>query len=774
MRIISDTFSEIAYYLLIYFIKSKVRFLCLSFLSRPSAVLRLSALSKSCWFSMSGPGVATAPQQSLRSILCLLIICNAEVNHKRTIISSINTPYSALKALVMLSRASVQVLRRGALLSHNFGQAKLCRPAVVAACRFNGTVTATTSASVTDINIEPVVATTSAPEIVPQVKVDVAAQKKKKLNKKATKKTSKPFTPSKPFMKVSLAPQETEDEMNTLAGYASRCIRKKQVQQKDLDRLTEGMRSDKVKLGTLLKVAQCMRFLQPADVASANPVVNLIAYTVREVCNHNKIILPLRTLCELLMSLKHLHSNDRKEVGQLLTLLAEQLAVSADTANLEGFHLCGALYGLRRMSSDSPEVCSVLAAISPHIEKCSKPFDAQAVANALYGLQGMNSDVLEVQTILSALTPQVIKCTDLFGSQAVGNALYGLRQMNSHSPQVRAMLSALTPHVASCFGPLDGQAVGISLYGLQRMSSDHPEVRALLAALCPHIVACKKRLDAQAVGNALYGLQGMSSDVEEVQTVLMALAPLFAACREGLMAQEVGNALFGLQRMSSDEPIVCRLLTILCHRIKTCKEKLTAQHASNALLGLQNMNSDSPEVRKLLAALTPKLAAYHGDMNALAVVRSVHSLRNMSSDALEVCTLLAVLTPKVVECRENLSARSASLALCGLQRMSSESEEVRQLLAFLASKFELAAGDFDVQCVSDSLTGLKSMSSDCIEVRAVLAFLLPLIKSCSEKLSEAERTECIESIKYFDASTSEVGDVVSALALKDAPAISTD
>lgn len=134
-----------------------------------------------------------------------------------------------------------------------------------------------------------------------------------------------------------------------------------------------------------------------------------------------------------------------------------------------------ALYGLKCMSSDVPEVKELVLALAHKLSSSTSEFLAQAVGNALYGCQMMTSDHEEVRQLLHVLAVKVAQCTELLEAQNVGNALYGLRGMNSDHKEVRAVINALTPKIATAREDLNGQALGNSLYGLQSMSSKEPE-----------------------------------------------------------------------------------------------------------------------------------------------------------------------------------------------------------------------------------------------------------------------------------------------------------
>jgi very-short-patch-repair endonuclease len=61
------------------------------------------------------------------------------------------------------------------------------------------------------------------------------------------------------------------------------------------------------------------------------------------------------------------------------------------------------------------------------VSSCSEPLSTQNVGNALYGLQCMSSDVPEVRSLLTSLSAAVSSCSEPLSAQHVSNALYGLQ-----------------------------------------------------------------------------------------------------------------------------------------------------------------------------------------------------------------------------------------------------------------------------------------------------------------------------------------------------------
>jgi hypothetical protein len=486
----------------------------------------------------------------------------------------------------------------------------------------------------------------------------------------------------------------------------------------------------------------------------------------------------------------------KRVAGRFVTLKEELRAREASNA----------LYGLKCMTSELPEVRELIYAIGTKLSATSTEFVAQAVGNALYGLQMMTSEYEEIRYILTVLAVKVSRCSELLEAQNVGNALYGLRNMSSDYREVRTIIAALTPRIATAREDLNGQALGNSLYGLQSMSSKESEVRFLLAVLATKVTRTWEDLKAQEVGNALYGLKRMSTDVPEVRMLISALVPKVAASPEILDAQAIGNSFYGLQNMHSDNPEVLSLLAVMADKVAMSCPELDGQAMGNSLYGLQGMSSDYPEVRAVVSALTTKIQASCLDMNAQELGNALYGLQNMTSEHADVRRLLTALTHKVNSSKHDLTSQEIGNAifglqgmsssawetrmlvrqiaikiqqshsvidplgiancLFGLQRMSSESEDVRLLVQALSIKIEHSWKVLSAQHIANALFGLQGLSSAENEVRFLLKALLPKIAACRDELSAKQLSQAVFGLRGFSSEHAEVLALVAALAEK--------
>lgn len=425
-----------------------------------------------------------------------------------------------------------------------------------------------------------------------------------------------------------------------------------------------------------------------------------------------------------------------------------------------------ALYGLKCMSSDVPEVKDLVSALALKLSNSSSEFLAQAVGNALYGCQMMTSDYEEVRHLLSVLAMKVGQCTEHLEAQNVGNALYGLRGMNSDHKEVRAVIHALTSKIASAREDLNGQALGNSLYGLQSMSSKEPEVRCLLAVLAGKVSRTWEELKAQEVGNALYGLKRMSTDVAEVRNLIGALVPKVANSPEILDAQAIGNSFYGLQNMQSDSSEVLNLLQVMAQKVALSCPELDGQAMGNSLYGLQGMSSDYPEVRAVVKALTTKLQTSGLEMNAQEMGNAIYGLQKMTSEHADVRRLVAALTQKVVASKYELTSQEIGNAMFGLQGMSSAAYETRMLVKQLALKIQQSHTVLDPQGVSNSLFGIQRMSSDSDEVKLLVQALANKTEHSWKALSPQHISNALFGIQCLCSADKEVRNLLKVLEAK--------
>lgn len=446
-----------------------------------------------------------------------------------------------------------------------------------------------------------------------------------------------------------------------------------------------------------------------------------------------------------------------KKIADRFNILKEELR-SREASN--------ALYGMKCLSSEVPEVRELIYAIGNKIAASSSDFVAQAVGNALYGCQMMSSEYEEVRFLLLVLSNKVTQCTELLEAQNVGNALYGMRGMSSDHREVRAIISALAPKIAKAKEELNGQALGNSLYGLQSMSSKEPEVRNLLAILATKAARTWEELKAQEVGNALYGLKRMSTDCPEVRILLAALVPKIASSPDLLDAQAIGNSFYGLQNMKSDNPEVLSLLGVLAEKVAISNPELDGQAMGNSLYGLQGMSSEFPEVRAVITALTQKIHTSCLEMNAQELGNALYGLQNMISYHPEVRRLMVALAHKVSSSRHELTSQEIGNALFGLQGMSSEYTETRLLIIQIADKIHQSHSVLDPQGVSNSLFGLQRLSSESKEVLNLIHALSFKVEQCWKLLGSHHLAHACFGLQGLSSESPEVRFMVKGLVQK--------
>jgi len=353
-----------------------------------------------------------------------------------------------------------------------------------------------------------------------------------------------------------------------------------------------------------------------------------------------------------------------------------------------------ALYGLQKLSSDSLEVRSLVAALSEKVEISTQGLDAQAIGNGLFGLQCMKSNCPEVRALVQAIATKMVALKVEMDSKGIGSALYGLSGMSDDQPQVRALLAALADRIAKSDSLLSGQGIADALYGLRGMTSDGAELRALLTALASRIDSTQGKLDSQEIGNALYGLQGMSSEIPEVRVIVQKLADKLARSSAILRSPQIGRALLGLQRLSASSPEVRALLRQLTRRIaESDRTRMTSSAIADSLFGIQGMAEKVPEVQELLGELAKKIAVTAAELSPEEVGRALFGLQGLSSEASifaesvigidsdEVQFLLSTLWDKIKVVKGQWSLGSLAMGLQGIILLKDPlADSIRQFL----------------------------------------------------------------------------------------------
>ena len=141
-----------------------------------------------------------------------------------------------------------------------------------------------------------------------------------------------------------------------------------------------------------------LRYIGPDRSAEALKLLRLANLKIKEVKMQNPryLGLQMREALEWIGNLKNLNS-DLQEVREHATALAlymQQLSASRNAGTTVAPNaLACAFYGLRYMSSNSPEVCQLVSQLAEVAKQpLSKELSAQNVGNMMYGLSSLSSD----------------------------------------------------------------------------------------------------------------------------------------------------------------------------------------------------------------------------------------------------------------------------------------------------------------------------------------------------------------------------------------------
>ena len=458
------------------------------------------------------------------------------------------------------------------------------------------------------------------------------------------------------------------------------------------------------------------------------------------------------------------HSGKRKIVLPTTFISRITDRLNFITEELRAREASNALYGLKCMSSETPEVRDLLSALTNKLRFTRGEFNAQAIGNILYGCQNLTSDHREVRELIRVVTKKVIECTEPLEAQNVGNALYGLRGMNSDYQEIRELIVALTPKVTSCREELNSQALGNSLYGLHNISSIHPEVQCLLTALANKAANSTEQLKAQEIGNALYGLRRMNSDHAPVQMLLDALVTKISSSRDSLDSQAFGNSFYGMQLMKDDNRSVIALVQVMSEKLKYSSVELDGQAIGNCLYGLQNMSCSNASTRECLLNFTLKIESSTCDLNAQEISNALFGLQHVVMHE-DMNRLVSALNMKLASCKHLLGSQELGNAMLGTMNMSCKWLPVRVLLTTLCDKFKHSDRMLEPQSISNSLFSLRNRSCDYDIVRSLCGMLSHKIDNSWKIMTAAQVRTSLYSLNSL-TSAPEVLSLIRSLITK--------
>jgi hypothetical protein len=117
------------------------------------------------------------------------------------------------------------------------------------------------------------------------------------------------------------------------------------------------------------------------------------------------------------------------EVRALLSTLGEKIGMMRET-ELDPKIIANALYGLRRMTGQSPECRQVVGVLLSKMRTggSAKSYTSLELGRALNGLQSLSADSCpDVKLLLGKLAEEVAKSPDVLLARDVGLALAGLK-----------------------------------------------------------------------------------------------------------------------------------------------------------------------------------------------------------------------------------------------------------------------------------------------------------------------------------------------------------
>lgn len=108
-----------------------------------------------------------------------------------------------------------------------------------------------------------------------------------------------------------------------------------------------------------------------------------------------------------------------------LDTIGEILGKASHRKNLRSVEAAHAMYGLRVLNEETPDMSYYLNQLTQLISDCEEPFKAQEIGNALYGLQRFTCDKIEVRKLLAVFGAKLKTSTVQLSAQEISNSIYG-------------------------------------------------------------------------------------------------------------------------------------------------------------------------------------------------------------------------------------------------------------------------------------------------------------------------------------------------------------
>ena len=354
-----------------------------------------------------------------------------------------------------------------------------------------------------------------------------------------------------------------------------------------------------------------------------------------------------QSLSDALYGLRNMTS-DSCEVKNLLGTFAEKIRSSDFGEGLRHLHVAKALSGMQNMSGDDIEVQQVLEAI---FQKCKSKLSKDTVwtpeyvGTALYGLKNMNSEQPQVQKFLSYFYLVLSSIETPFTVVDVSKILFSMKEKNGNSFEIKNIIKIIGQQIKNV--NLDGQAVENCLYGLQSTSCADPEVREFLQLFSDKIEATPAlAMTPQEIANALYGLKSMTVNHEEVLKLLSVLCDATANCKYPFDAHALSTAFAGLRGCHDKHVEVTDMLFVLKQRLETFKGGFTPAQIKNIFSGLRGMTSRTKFVQQILLILSDKLNHFPNQLDLGVVSEVLYGMQRMNVEHAEVRSVLKVLNDR--------------------------------------------------------------------------------------------------------------------------------
>ena len=505
------------------------------------------------------------------------------------------------------------------------------------------------------------------------------------------------------------------------------------------------------------------KILDRCDEASSLSILKIIVCKVKQYYSDGNT-LTSKLISDCVYNLKHLDGSS-DVVREYLSLMAEKLTLCKIVSPSKTQF--SPLYGLRRMSCDSPEIRRFLSVTLDLIETNALFHSGfSELCSALYGLQSMGNEN-EVLLLLRAIAERLDLVVDGFDNERnVVFSLAALKNKNTDLDEVRKLVSSIAIKMESMVSLIDSHSANLSMISFSDLNFTVP-IRRLLMILIKRMKMNKDVLRWDMVYLTKTFFRGSENYSQEIKDVLQIFTDLVLKNSKKYRGDRLLACIYGLRWISAETLEVSNFLSAIIPIIAADTNQVYAKILPGSLCGCQSMSSDSPVLKDLLVVMAAKWESLQGPLNEIDITMSLHCMRRFRSNEESVKRIIAVLSNRI-QSSTNLTFNGQMIVNCfaGMQLMSSDHKEVEDLIVILTSKLDDCSEDFSTHMLSEIIYNLQSMNSGNPRVIKLISVIYEKLMKCKDAFCAKEISSALYGLRGMSCDSAAVQKLLKTLIQK--------